>query len=228
MKKVMWIVSVIPFIITAIALQFMPDSVPMHYNISGEIDRWGSKYENLIFPVMILLFTLFWHLLILYYEKRAVKATLDKNRAEAASNAGLLKIVAVSMAAMFGIMQCFILYGAHTAADTATASATVDIGKISCILMGGMFIVIGNFLPKAKRNSLVGVRVSWSMYNDTTWRKSNRFGAVAFIVTGVLTILTALLADTSWIATACMLGYLLLSTVITLFYSHRIYLAEKH
>lgn len=35
MKRVMWIVSVIPFIITAIALQFMPDSVPMHYNISG-------------------------------------------------------------------------------------------------------------------------------------------------------------------------------------------------
>ena len=223
MKKVMWIVSVIPFIITAIVLQFMPDSVPMHYNISGEIDRWGSKYENLIFPVMILSFTL-----ILHYEKRAAKATLDKDRAEAASNAGLLKIVAISMAAMFGIMQCFILYGAYTAADTSAVSATVDIGKISCILMGGMFIVIGNFLPKAKRNSLVGVRVSWSMYNDTTWRKSNRFGAVAFIVTGVLTILTALLADTSWIATACMLGYLLLSTVIILFYSHRIYLAEKH
>lgn len=225
MKKAMWIVSVIPFIITAIVLQFMPDSVPLHYNISGEIDRWGSKYENLIFPVMILSFTLFWHLLILHYEKKAVKAALDKNRAEAASNAGLLKIVAVSMAAMFGIMQCFILYSAYTAAST---SATVDIGKISCILMGGMFLIIGNFLPKSKRNSLVGVRVTWSMYNDTTWRKSNRFSAVAFIVTGILTILTALLADTSWIATACMLGYLLLSTVITLFYSHRIYLAEKN
>lgn len=78
MKRVMWIVSVIPFIITAIALQFMPDSVPMHYNISGEIDRWGSKYENLIFPVMILLFTLFWHLLILHYEKGRSKPPLIK------------------------------------------------------------------------------------------------------------------------------------------------------
>ena len=34
------------FIITAVCIQFMADSVPMHYNFHGEIDRYGSKNEN--------------------------------------------------------------------------------------------------------------------------------------------------------------------------------------
>lgn len=86
MKKIMWLLSLVPLIITAVALQFLPDSVPMHYNMAGQIDRWGSKYENLIFPVLILAFTLFWHLLIRLYEKKAKNAASDKERAEAAAN----------------------------------------------------------------------------------------------------------------------------------------------
>ena len=50
MKKIMWLLSLVPLIITAVALQFLPESVPMHYNMAGQINRWGSKYENLSFP----------------------------------------------------------------------------------------------------------------------------------------------------------------------------------
>ena len=53
MKKAIWIASILPLIITAFLLRFLPDSVPMHYDLSGQIDRWGSKNENLIFPLFI-------------------------------------------------------------------------------------------------------------------------------------------------------------------------------
>ena len=32
---------------TAILLIFTPDTIPVHYNFAGEVDRFGSKYENL-------------------------------------------------------------------------------------------------------------------------------------------------------------------------------------
>lgn len=36
-----------------------PDTIPMHYNLQGQIDRWGSKYESLIIPAgMIILYVL--------------------------------------------------------------------------------------------------------------------------------------------------------------------------
>ena len=45
----------LPLIISMIALIFLPDLIPAHYNIKNEIDRWGSKYEILIIPIIIIL-----------------------------------------------------------------------------------------------------------------------------------------------------------------------------
>ena len=46
MKKAMWIISWGSLVGTAIVLAFMPDSVPMHYDMAGNIDGWGSKFGN--------------------------------------------------------------------------------------------------------------------------------------------------------------------------------------
>lgn len=225
MKKIMWFISIIPLFITVIMLQFIPDLVPMHYDFSGKIDRWGSKYEELIFPLIILVMALFWQLFILYFERKARNTKLDKERAEAVSNAKVLKVVAISIAVMFGIMQGFSLYGAYIEANTNATHSYVDIGKVSCILLGVLFIVIGNFMPKTRKNRTVGVRVRWSMYNDITWMKSNRFGAVALIVAGLLTIVTAIFVN-SMMAVLLLLGYLLAATAVTLIYAHKVYLVE--
>ena len=64
MKKIMWIVAMIPVVVTSVVLQFMPDIIPMHHDLEGNTDRWGSKTESFIFPVIILFITLFWHLLM--------------------------------------------------------------------------------------------------------------------------------------------------------------------
>lgn len=51
MKKIMWIVAMIPVVVTSVVLQFMPDVIPMHHDLEGNTDRWGSKTESLIFPI---------------------------------------------------------------------------------------------------------------------------------------------------------------------------------
>lgn len=225
MKKVMWLISMFSLIITAVVLQFMPDSVPMHYDLAGKIDRWGSKYENLLFPVIILLMSLFWHLFIAYFERKADRTSVEKERAEALSNAKVMKIVGVSMATMFTVMQGFILYSAYAGAGSNATHAYIDMGKVSCILTGAMLVVLGNFMPKTRKNRIAGVRVSWSMYNDITWMKSNRFGAVAMIIAGLLTIITAVLAE-SGIAVIMLIVYLLAATSVTLIYTYKVYKKE--
>ena len=69
MKRTVWLISSLPLVITAVALQFMPDTVPLHYNAAGEIDRWGSKYESLLFPAIALAMALVWQFAIPYFEK---------------------------------------------------------------------------------------------------------------------------------------------------------------
>lgn len=75
-------------------------------------------------------------------------------------------------------------------------------------------------MTKAKRNTVVGFRTAWSMYNDNTWRKSNRFGAISIVVAGVLTIITAAFAN-GITSTILLLVYLLSATIIAILYSKR-------
>ena len=222
MKKAMWIVTFIPLVITAIVLNFLPDKVPMHYNSEGLIDRWGSKYENLIFPFIIIALTLFWQLFIRHFEKKAAKTQVEREQKEALSNVNVLCIVSISMSVMYCIMQCFFLYGAYVEATTDATHSVIDVAQISCILLGAMFIVIGNFMPKTRRNGVVGLRIVWSMHNDVTWAKSNRFAGVTLIIVGVLTIVTAIFVD-GMAATGLMLAYLFVSLIIIIIYSYRVY-----
>ena len=226
MKKAMWIISFIALAGTAIVLQFIPDQVPLHYDAAGNIDRWGSKYENLIFPVIILALSLHWTLFINYYEKKALKAADDKGRADAKTNAGVIGIVGAAMAAMFTIMQGFMIYGSYIEAISGAEKQAVDIGKVSVILLGIIFIVIGNFMTKTRINSTVGLRVSWSMYNDNTWRKSNRFGAYAIMAAGAATIIMAVLLKNSFGAAMAAVGAVVLASLVTLVYAHKVYLQE--
>mgnify|MGYP000349793945 FL=1 len=68
----------IPVVVTSVVLQFMPDIIPMHHDLEGNTDRWGSKTESFIFPVIILFITLFWHLLIYVFEKKIKKCKYRK------------------------------------------------------------------------------------------------------------------------------------------------------
>ena len=78
MKKTLWIISALVAIITAVAIQFMPDKIPAHYNMSGEIDRFGSKYELLIYPVIIFIMNIFWVVIIKNFEKKHLMPQMKK------------------------------------------------------------------------------------------------------------------------------------------------------
>ena len=69
-KRIMWITAFVSLVGTAAVLPMMPDRVPMHYNAAWEIDRWGSRYENLLLPVMTVGMALFFAALASYYERK--------------------------------------------------------------------------------------------------------------------------------------------------------------
>jgi len=43
---------ILGFVGTAVFLILAPDIIPAHYNFAGEVDRMGSKYEYILFPVI--------------------------------------------------------------------------------------------------------------------------------------------------------------------------------
>lgn len=225
MKRIMWALAMIPVIVTSILFQFLPDRIPTHYDIKGNVDGWGNRAQSFVLPAIILVITLFWHLMILHYEKRAVKAATEKEQMGARSNVKVLKIVGIAETVLFGVLHFVNLYSSWSLANKGGDMATINTAKVSCIVSGILFIVLGNYMTKAKTNSTVGVRTSWSKYNDNTWRKSNRVGAIAIIIAGLLTIITTVFVDATW-CTPLMLTYLVAAAIVAVVYSKIAYKKE--
>jgi uncharacterized membrane protein len=222
--KGLWIVTLIPTIITAIVIQFLPDKVPMHYNIHGEIDRWGSKYENFLFPGMTILFTVFWVFLIWYFNKRSLQDDLDeKLREDAKSNAMILGYMAIGVTVLFGIIQCFVLLFAYTNSKNSASTLHISLYAITTILIGILMMIFGILMPQTKINSIVGVRTGWSMKNDNTWNYSNKYGGIVFMITGLLIILAGCIVS-NFGSIMIMLGLTLIATVIIVVISYLAYL----
>ena len=57
--RLICIVTILPLVVTVCMLPFTSSKVPLHYDVLGNINRWGSKYELLLFPIVIIAFGYF-------------------------------------------------------------------------------------------------------------------------------------------------------------------------
>ncbi|MBQ8966540.1 MAG: SdpI family protein [Ruminococcus sp.] len=212
-------------LITAAAINFLPDKVPAHYGVTGEPDRWGSKYELFIFPVLILviigLFGLFAHL-----AESETRFSQKKNRPAGKENAAVFRKTAPIIAIIMCVVQIIFIIKACAEGNAKVDNLDIDFNRATSLLMGIMLIAVSNYMPKTRRNSTIGFRCSWSMYNDTTWQKCNRFAAVAMSVAGLCAIVSSAFAKGIG-AVLLLLGYVTAALVISMVYAKKIYDEEK-
>jgi len=227
MKILKGIIALLPLAITAAVLPFMPEQVPVHYDINGNVNRYGSRYELLLMPLLIILIVASSAFAAKHYSLRASGPDDNREVKTARANIRSLRITSLVIPAIFGVLQCYILY--MTYRNARAQSVDVDsalIVRVAHILIGIMCIVFGNLMPRTERNNVFGFRTTWSMYNDNTWRKCNRMGGIFFVVIGLLIIVTSAVAPPT-AGIFFLLGYLLVGTVILTVYSYRVYKAEK-
>lgn len=231
----MWIFALASLAGTIVALQFMPDTIPMHFDFAGNVDRWGSKWEALVFPAVILLLAFIWTLCI----KRSLKNAAVKAAAEASCdeegqkkavfskvNAKTFGIVAAAVTALLALVNGALLRGSYSVAVGNGTKALHLAFKIVFALLGAILVVLGNFMPKTRINGIFGVRVKWSVYNDSTWKKANRFGGLAAIATGLLIVAAAIVFNSVYVLFATELGFVAISTIVVLLYARTVYLRE--
>ena len=188
------VILVIVLVGTLAALSIMPDTVPVHFDIHGVADRWGSKYEMLVMPGCMLAMLAFWLGVDASYKKKIETSFDEKEIAEAKSNLKVIRITSIITSLMFAVINGVTLYASYSQLEGSSVKE-IDILKILSIVMGISFILLGNFMPKAKNNSTVGFRLSWTRFSDVTWRKSNLVGGIAMIIQGIIMILGGIIFE---------------------------------
>lgn len=105
------------------------------------------------------------------------------------------------------------------------SSVPLDISQLILGLAGILMIVTGNIMPKAKMNSIVGLRTRWSMKNEAAWKKSQRAGGISFMIGGMIILVICIALK----GTPCLLaalGVWAILIVIDIFLTYRI--AQKN
>lgn len=178
MKFKYYVISVLmllTLIFTTVFMIVAPESIPMHYNILGEIDRYGSKFEMLMFPIFVLISGV----VPMFFAKH-FKSKGDKSTEKLSLNVGIILVLMfIALDVLFSVISLNTNIGYKT-----------DIGKVIIIVIGIFFIVLCNLMPKARLNSLFGIRTSWSVANETIWQKSQRFGGYSGVICGIILVIS--------------------------------------
>ena len=226
MKIIKWLLATLTLASTIIMLFIFPDTIPVHFDIYGIADRWGSKYEMLLLPIMSVASLFMFEGISRFYRRRLTKEISDKQKSEIRSNLSVLNIVTWTMLLLFLIMNAFFLYTSYSQVYPEKNLPEFDVMKAVCITMGIVFMVMGNYMPKTRRNSTIGFRIPWTLYSDTTWNKSNRFASYVMMITGAIITIAALFVK-GITAPIVMLTLVLISIVIMSVYAYTVYCDER-
>jgi uncharacterized membrane protein len=84
------------------------------------------------------------------------------------------------------------------------------------ILMGILFIVIGNYMPKTRQNYTIGIKVPWALDNEENWNRTHRLAGYLWVAGGIALVILALAGLTNPVL---MIGVVLFFTLVPTFYS---------
>jgi uncharacterized membrane protein len=94
----------------------------------------------------------------------------------------------------------------------------VDVEIIMPLLVGLMFIIVGNLLPKCRQSYTMGIKLPWTLANEENWNKTHRLGGKLWVVGGIVTMATAFVGS-FWI----LLGVLIVMVAAPTIYSYCLY-----
>lgn len=109
------------------------------------------------------------------------------------------------------VITCMSIYGLALGMD-------IDMGMIVNIMVGIMFIILGNYIHKVKQNYTVGMKLPWTLNSEENWNRTNRMTGWILILSGLLFLMNSLLLKTEIV-----FAVILLVILVPMIYSFILY-----
>ena len=121
-------------------------------------------------------------------------------------------------------MAVLLLLAGIQALVVATAlGATVDITRLMLIGIGGLYLVIGNYLPKVRPNYMMGIRTPWTLTSDLAWAKTHRIGGRLFVLEGLVFIAMGIVGVSPEALLVVLIGGIVFLLVVLFAYSYQVW-----
>ena len=170
-NKKYWLVTaaitLLPILLGLLLWNQLPDKLPTHFGVDGAADGFSGK-GLAVFGLPLLM--LFFHGVIFFATR------LDKqNRGH---NEKVLNLVGLIFPTM-SIVNSVVIY-------SLALGKELNLTMLLFPLLGLLFIAIGNWMPKIKQNSTLGIKIRWTLYSEENWNKTHRFAGFLWVIGGVI------------------------------------------
>ena len=162
--------TLLPIVIGLLLWDKLPDQMATHWGVNNQPDGWAHK-SVAIFSLPIILVGL--QYLGLWVTK------LDPQMQK--QNAKALRMI-------FWIIPCISLFASCMMYSVALGH-TVSISSAPFVILGLMFVIIGNYLPKTTKNLSLGIKVIWALNDEENWNATHRFAGKLWFFGGIAIML---------------------------------------
>ncbi|NLG33552.1 MAG: SdpI family protein [Syntrophomonadaceae bacterium] len=176
----LWVLMLGLVISAFLVYPHLPEQVPSHWNIHGEVDGYSSRAFGAFFmPFLAILM----YLLLLFLP------LLDPRRDNYPRFSKAYTFLRWSLVVFFSI-----LYGVTI---LVALGYDLNVGMIVKAMVAVLLIIIGNYMGQFRHNYFVGIRTPWTLANEEVWQRTHRMGSRIWVLGGFLCLAMAPV-NTSW------------------------------
>ncbi|MFR6220663.1 MAG: SdpI family protein [Anaerococcus sp.] len=171
------IISILLFtIVNLLFYKKMPETLPTHWGFNNEIDDYSTKFSAFIkTPIFLIVINIFSCFMLDNDPKNINKNKLIILIGKA--TVPLVLLITFMISVFYGLGK------------------EINVMVIISLFVGFLLIVIGNYLPKTKRNYTVGIKLPWTLNSDENWNKTHRLAGYFFILGGIVFLLTPFIGN---------------------------------
>ena len=165
------VIILLPALAGVILWNRLPEKMPSHWNMAGEIDGWSSK-PFAVFGLPLILLAAQWLCLL--------GTTADPKKENHSDK--VLQLIIWIIPVLSVVL--------HVLTYAAALGHRVRMEMIMPALVGLVLVIVGNYLPKCKQNYTIGIKIPWTLSSEENWNRTHRMAGRLWVACGLVCMLT--------------------------------------
>lgn len=163
------------FAFAAVMYPSLPELIPTHWNAAGDVDSYTPKpWGAFLLPAIAwLVFVLMKLIPVISPKGFRTDQFMEVVR--------LFQVVLVAFMAVLAVATLLYAAGFQIAMPRFMTGA-----------LGVLFVILGNYLGKVRKNFFIGIRTPWTLASSEVWARTHRLAAWLFTLAGIAALMSAL------------------------------------
>lgn len=201
------VLCLLPMLLSLGLYPDLPEQIGVHWNSAGVADNFLPKaWAAFGLPLLFAAINIFSKIRLFHDPKRAGN-----------DHAQGVQLISIGLVPLLSLVLV-------PATLFVAVGIPIPIPMLTSLVLGGLFLLLGNYLPKCRQNYTIGIKLPWTLHDADNWNKVHRMAGHLWMLGGLLVLAAAFLSLHQTALGLSVTAIIALSLVLLpIFYSYSLY-----